>query len=251
MRNSIHSAEKQIINDWKQLAQSLGDDSELVEDGLLYRGDIFYENECWHRLPGNEEELWNNAPRKLLILTKDLNDDEAWDIREETGRYNMAVYSYEKAISFYKNLRMWSYGLFNTTADHSPTFEEARDMNVSGPFYESAPIARINCKKQVGGGTISDAVLLSYLEKYAELLKRQVMLYDADIILCCGKVILDFVRAQCLTDLSPVAGTEGWMYHSPSTNKVVIHSHHPSNRIGYENPYRDMMSAFKKALAQI
>lgn len=253
---NVHNEEDKIWQEWKTLADKFGEGEELVTDGLLLRGEIFYENGCWHRLSGNEEELWNNAGRRLLILTKDLNDDEAWDIRQETGRLNTVAFSYNRAIPFYKNLRMWSYGLLNTTNGEYPDFEKASDMGISGPFYETAPIARVNCKKQVGGGSIKDSVLMHYLEKYAGPLKKQISLYDADILLCCGcssggNLIMDFVKSQYLTDLVPIPDTGNWIWYSPSSGKVVINSYHPSARIGYEDTYCDMMDSFCKGLNYI
>lgn len=253
---NIHKEEEEILQEWKTLADKFGEGEELVTDGLLLRGEIFYENGCWHRLNGNEEALFHSSCRRLLILTKDLNDDEAWDIRQETGRLNTVAFSYDRAIPFYKNLRMWSYGLLNSTLDGYPDFKKASDMGITGPFYESAPIARINCKKQVGSGSIKDYVLMHYLEKYATLLKKQMSLYDADIILCCGcssgrNLIMDFVKSQYLTDLVPVPDTGNWIWYSPASCKVVINSYHPSARIGYEDTYCDMMESFRKGLEHI
>lgn len=186
MEKAIHPTEELIWTEWKSIADRNGEGDELVRDGLLFRGEIHYGDECWHRRRGNEEEKWQQADRRLLILTKDLNDEEAWDIREETGRLNTVAFSYERAIPFYKNLRMWSYGLLSTTREGFPPFEKASDMSLTGPFYETAPIARINCKKQIGSGSLKDSVLMQYLERYAGPLKRQIALYDADLLLCCG-----------------------------------------------------------------
>lgn len=256
MADSIHTKEEEIQDRWLVMARNHNDAESLCTDGLLFRGTISYKNGFWSRVKGDEERKWEEAARRLLILAKDLNDDEGWDIRQETGRYNEVAFSYERAISFYKNLRMWSYLVLTGRAGQMPSFKEARDMNVAGPFYESAPIARVNCKKQVGSGSISDAVLMSYLDTYTPLLKEQIALYDADIIYCCGfssdrNIILDFVRSHYLTDLVPVPGTDGWIYYSPSTNKMAINSYHPSARIGYEDTYRDLANAYDIALRWI
>lgn len=249
----IHQTEEEIQKRWLEAAENNNDAESLCTDGLLFRGPIRYTNGCWNREKGDEEMRWSQAPRRLLFLTKDLNDDDGWDIRQETGRYNEIAFSYERAISFYKNLRMWSYLLLTATPQSIPSFKQARDMNVSGPFYEIAPIARINCKKQIGGNSISDATLMNYLKQYADLLKEQIALYDANIIYCCGfsddrNIILDFVRSHYLTDIMPVPGSEGWFYYSPSTGKLVVDSYHPSARIGYEETYLDLADAYEKTL---
>lgn len=256
METGIKKTEQKILDEWRKYAESINDAHEFSEDGLLYRGNIFFEYDTWHRKEGKEEELWLNARRKLLIITKELNDTEAWNIREETGRQNCAAFSYHRGVPFIKNLRMWSYGLLNSTSDYYPEFDEARDMNVSGPFFENAPIAHINCKKQCGGAQISQKTLSEYINRYSIFLKSQIALYDADVILCCGNangqnLIFDFVKSQYLDDLQLVDDTGNWIYHSPSTGKIVIDSYHPSARIGYKEVYEDMMSGFRTTLKYI
>lgn len=256
MTDNIHKKEEAIQKQWLKMAQDHNDAESLCTDGILFRGPINYIDGFWARAKGDEENKWTEAPRRLLILTKDLNDDDGWDIRQETGRYNEVAFSYERAIAFYKNLRMWSYLMLTGQPDRMPSYKEARNMNIVGPFYETAPIARVNCKKQVGGSSISDATLMKYLETYAPLLKEQIALYDANIIYCCGfsndrNIILDFVRSHYLTDLMPVPDTEGWFYYSPSANKLVVDSYHPSARIGYEDTYYDLSDAYGIALKWI
>ncbi|MCC8177112.1 MAG: hypothetical protein LUC85_00725 [Bacteroidales bacterium] len=252
----IHAQEEAIQHEWLAMAEALGDAGEMVTDGLLFRGQISYIDGYWSREKGGEERQWAEADRRLLILTKDLNDEEGWDIRQETGRMHEVAFSYDRAIPFYKNLRMWSYLLLNATADSYPSFREARRMERVGPFYETAPIARVNCKKQVGGSSISDATLMRYLETYAEPLRRQINLYQANIILCAGcsgdrNRILDFVRSQCIPDLAPIADTGDWIYYSPSTAVMAVNSYHPSARVGYEDTYLNLANALMRGLAHI
>lgn len=92
METGIKKTEQKILDEWRKYAESINNAHEFSEDGLLYRGNIFFEYDTWHRKEGKEEELWLNARRKLLIITKELNDTEAWNIREETGRQNCAAF---------------------------------------------------------------------------------------------------------------------------------------------------------------
>lgn len=110
MKSCMKKSEQQILDAWREEAERLHDAHEFSEDGLLYRGKIFFEDNAWHRETGDEETLWLKAERNLLIITKELNDTEAWNIREETGRPNVIDFSYQKGVPFIKNLRMWSYG---------------------------------------------------------------------------------------------------------------------------------------------
>lgn len=183
---------------------------------------------------------------RLLIITKDLNDEEPWDIRAETGRKNSS--GKENVIisaSFYKNLMRWAYGLLIVNEGKAiPSFEAVNQQDVYQPFYDEKPIARINCKKQLGGSSISPQKLKSYLNCYQDLLLEQIRFYDADILLCCGgsDLIKDFIHENYLPDLVYV---NDWMYYSISTNKLVVNSWHPCYRNDtHQNMYEEMMANY-------
>lgn len=253
---TMKQKEREILDRWKVYSATCEETESFAEDGLLYRGNIYFEKNCWHREEGNEEHLWVKALKRVAFLTKDLNDEEPWDIHEETGRYNHVAFQYEKAIPFYKNLRMWFYGIVNTTAEETIPYKMARNMEITGPYYEQAPVVHINCKKQCGKGTLDNAVLSTYLSRYAPYLQEQIKLYDANILICCGyangiNLILNFVRSQYLPDLISIPDTADWIYYSPSTGKIVINAYHPSHRIGYESIFTQMIDAYQQALQYI
>lgn len=261
---NIHEKEDDLYDRWLIMSKDLGDGDNLAPDGLLYRGELHVstdEDSYWAIKRGDEEKKWETEPKRLLIVTKDLNnidedgsEAEAWDIRVETGLKNdIHNKDYESCICFYKRLRMWAYGLLNIDKDGNyPSFKEARNMKNSGPFYMEAPIARINCKKQCGSSSIPDAKLLSFMENYKDLLIENLKIYErADIILCCAGsgIIKNFIRDNYLTDLIGIptpneTNDNYWIYYSPSTKKVIINGWHPSARREYEGVYNRMMEAY-------
>ena len=131
----LKQLEQQILDEWRRFAESKHDAEEFSEDGLLWRGLIYYADGSWHRREGNEEELWLNAKRRLLILTKDLNDTEAWNIRQETGRQNTAVFSYQYGAPLSKTCVCGPTDYYNTTSEEVPDFKTVRNMELSGPFF--------------------------------------------------------------------------------------------------------------------
>ena len=235
--------EDELFERWMKESEKHGENNEFFAfDGVLYRGDFIYDKNdgnddgAWNRNPGNETELWDNAPKRLLILTKDsTKDGELYDVRIEAGRANGKGADCVKADrkAFYDNLHIWSYGLLTACRgeeiqefDYTPNWEELRE------FYETAPIARMNCKKQMGDNSISNSALKYYLDTYKVFITEQIEMYDADIILCCGgsDLILNFVKENYLRDLEPIVKDkeERWAYYSASKNKLVINSYHPS-----------------------
>jgi hypothetical protein len=168
-----------------------------------------------------------------LILTKDLYDDEPWDVRIETGRKNGSelpvLHNY-----FYPNLTLWSYALLNAckgneilmpVGDALPSSEDQLRE-----YYETLPIARINCKKAVGGSRCKSRELNDHIVKYGDLILRQIRMYDPDIILCCcgDHVFKNFIKKEYLPDLQQITVKGNWAHYSPSANKLVINSFHPS-----------------------
>ena len=245
-----HDLEEGIFEDWRERSRGNGDGTEIAPDGLLYRGAFSYEDGYWSRRPGDEEGRWERAERRVLILTKDLNDEEAWDVRCETGRRNFSgKETVAVSAAFYKNLMRWVYGLLTADGEgRTVPFEVADRQEVFRPFYDEAAVARVNCKKQVGGSLLGNGALRWYLERYGDLLGRQIGLYDAEILLCCGGsgLIRDFVRERCLPDLRRV---NDWMHASPSTGKLVVDSWHPSYRgETHRGMYEGMMTAYREYL---
>lgn len=130
----------------------------------------------------------------------------------------------------------------------SPDFDDINRQEVYQPFYDATPLARINCKKQPGGATLSNADLHTYLTRYRDLLTRQITAYAPRILLCCGgsNLIKDFIRETILPDLRQ---TNDWIYHSPATSTLLINSYHPSYRgATHRDMYAGMMSALQQHL---
>ena len=247
---NLHDLENHLIEEWRTRSRRNGDTADIAPDGILYRGAFSYDEGYWTRLPGDECNAWERASRRILILTKDLNDAEAWDIRAETGRLNHSgPDNIRISAPFYKNLMRWVYGILHAAPGNpAPDFDDINRQEIYQPFYDNTPLARINCKKQLGGATLSNADLHTYLTRYRDLLTRQITAYDPHILLCCGSsnLIKDFIRETILPDLRQ---TNDWIYHSPATGTLLINSYHPSYRgAAHRDMYAGMMSALQQHL---
>ena len=243
--------EEELFARWMEACRvkdGINPEEDFAYDGILFRGELELLNGCWIRHSGNETELWNSAPCRLLILTKDTTRDGGQeDVREETALKNNIGERKEAAAGIYRNLTLWSYALLNavqggeiTEYDRTPNWDELRE------HYASAPIARVNCKKEIGENSCPNNLLKAHIERYADLLEEQIKMYDADIILCCGGsgIIKDFVKEAYLTDLEQFSDS-GWVNFSPSTKKIVIDSFHPMVREVRQNIYEEMMTDLK------
>lgn len=252
--NKYYAKEEELFERWKNRLRENDSKSDFVPDGMLYRGEIYYvpiqgSTGYWTRSRGNEASQWDSAAKRLQILTKDLYDVTAWDIREETGRskvFDMGIIKTDTKY-FYPNLTLWSYAILNALAgnyiteyDMTPSWDRLRE------FYETAPISRVNCKKSLGGQTCPDDILQYHLETYGDLLLEQIKIYDADIILCCGGggMIKNYIVENYLPDLEPISKAR-WVYYSPSSRKILIDSFHPSAYKSKKKMYDEMMNDIK------
>lgn len=238
--------EENLFTRWVERAEKLHESQTITKDGLLYRGDIWFDGFCQVHKPANEEELWNDAGMRLLVLTKELDEEDCWDIRTESGRVPTPHLTCKTAMRFFPNLELWAYGLMTIPDRKTMSFSRADNPTRLQGFYENGPIVRINCKKQSDGKAASNAVLQKYMENYADLLAEQISMYNADIILCLGGqgIIVNFIKHHIMDDLEEV---NSHCYYSPSHNVLVVKQYHPcynvySRKEMYDNMIRDYQS---------
>lgn len=243
MKNSVPSIKQineRILKDWEK--KSIKEEKlEIVKDGILFKGDIIYKDyECWERYPGNEMELWDNAPLRYLFITKDMNDEGVEDLRKETGLKNYSgIYSKSVGGNFNPKYLGIVYALAHTNNfKMCPPLKSITDEELLRTFSE-APIARINAKKQNGGAQIEYSILDSYIIKYKILLSEQILNIDADIIVCCcysssvystipsKNPFINFLNTNCGYNFKPISKLN-WIYYDEEKNKIAINSFHLS-----------------------
>ncbi len=225
-----HKKEEQLFIRWAERARKLHESDEITKDGLLYRGDMWFDGFNQICKPADEELQWTDASLRMLVMTKELNEDDGWDIRGESGRVPSPRLTCRTAQRFFPNLELWFYGLMNIPDRKVMTYSKADNQTRLQGFYENAPIARINCKKQPDIKATSNMVMQKYLRDYADLLKEQIELYDADIILCVGGqgVMVRFLAEHVYTDLEQY---NDHIWFSPSAGVVAVKQYHPNYNV--------------------
>ncbi len=217
-------------------------------DGIKYRGQgpLYSNMGFWYRRPGNEEFDWSHSNFRLLEITKDLNDDEVWDIRSETGLQNHNV---TPAIGhkWYRNLMTFEY-LLNRVflSGVIPDFKSLTDDELIHSFNMSSS-ARINCKKTAGGGECTRGILNYHINAYGDILQQQVMDLNPNAIYiggCEGNIILDKVVRPTYDNLRLVEPS-GWVYYCESKQAVVVNGYNPGMRRNLEKVYNEMASALR------
>lgn len=239
---SIHKQEEFIFKKYQAL---LGDNKEISPDGLHYLGAFYYTNGYWGRYCGDEEKLWQSfckLKRGLVILTKDLHDSTAWNIREEHARKNGVEEPTPSSHIFYRNLRRWVYALLNM--DNKGNIPVFPDIETAQEYFETKPWVRMNLKKVPGGSSVDNGLLAQYINKFHDQLLEQLEIYkDASIYLdCTRRCGIDLLR-ELYPDIKVFGdGDDEWIYFSERHHFIIVNSYHPSYRFsGGEEAYYNRM----------
>lgn len=247
-----------ILQKWKEHIEKVEENPNFASDGIMFRGEIDQysadQNERWPN-PEKENELWENAPIRYLFLTKDQNarGGAAWDVRGETGRSNEDSCSIRE--QFYRNLMYILYGIINSE-DTLCGYEDFTNEQAI-QTYDSAPLARINVKKQAGGSSIGNNTLKTYIERDKEFLIEQITALDADVLICCGysesiedtgNIILNFLSKEIYN----FTKINEWIYYDDKTKKVAINAWHLSyNRgVSQKDFFEGLVTAYHKFIIE-
>ena len=102
-----------------------------------------------------------------------------------------------------------------------------------------APISVINLKKTPGGGTAHNSEIAKFAKSDKEFIKKQVKIYDPDIIICGGT---GDIFIQDILDLN----TSNWTYVSDYfsyliyKNKIIVRTYHPDSRISKKDLFKNV-----------
>lgn len=238
--------------EWQKSNEALGE-SNFAHDGIMFRGKFEESGVERKSEPSIESELWENAPLRILFMTKDQNsgNEGAWDVRAETGRNKLGSNSIPGIFS--RNLMYQLYGLVNTTPSFLPDYDFSNKDAIE--LYDSFPVARVNVKKESGKESIDNGTLRTYLERDENFIRRQIDTLDADIIVCCGysqsiegtgNMLLNFLNSHGYDFQRQEPGA--WIYYDKNKNKVAVNNFHLSARKSSEKTYRELTSAYQTFL---
>lgn len=258
----------QILNEWrsKYHKQDISCDF-FAEDGIMFRGEFDHNGANWLRKESEdgskENDLWANAPLRILYLTKDQPsvDDGAWDLREECYHHpNSSIEDYKlrRQYAFHRNLVFSLYGFYCSIQGKIPLFEDVSSPSLEPEVLrvsDEFPFARINCKKIVGGSNCPQEELEEALKNDEKFLKQQINSLDANLIICCGhqngqNAILEMLnRIGYNFPSSPEDDDCYDVYYDEKKQVVAIDSYHLSY-FGYggANHYKDLVQTWQAFL---
>jgi hypothetical protein len=228
----------------------------FAPDGIMNKGE-FYENidnECRRKPSGKENQMWAEAPLRILFLSKDQNayGGEAKDVKTETfymrengvppqnNRFSSSI--------FYRNEARILYGLLHTNLQEGMVDIDAFSLNDALIFSNEQIFARINCKKEIGGERCDNTLLQNAIDSYPEFLKEQIINLDADILVCCGSgdngnIILNFLNGHGY-NFEYINDETYSIYYDREKNKIAIDSYHLAARVSKDEMYYNSVRPF-------
>ena len=133
-------------------------DPSIVEDGIV-----------------NEEE-YLTSKYKIVYIMKEVNGGSGWNLKDflyKGGRY-----------STWDNVSRWTEGLLNLNQEYDWAYLEKNNEKRRKDYLKK--IGVINLKKKPGQNTSDYKEISRAASENRNLIKKQVDMYDPDIIICCG-----------------------------------------------------------------
>ncbi len=187
-----------------------------------------------------DEQEYLSARYKIVYVLKEVNGGKDWDLREFVGKDGGRPQTWD-------NIARWTEGILSWEQE-IPWCElekdnEARRKNVL------KKIAATNLKKTSGGYISDSKQIYQAAEEYSPIIKRQIDIYDPDIIICCGTEGA-FVKI-CYADNEPAwKMTSRGIWYFRDGKKVIISYSHPAARTKDSTLYYGLMDAVKEILSE-
>ncbi len=237
----VSEKEDELFDAWESESNNDGY-PDFCRDGLIFNGEVFNNN---HNVcSGNQEELLNNAKRRIVFFMKEPNSNPDED-------YRTWALEGDSKHAFFIMIYSWLSELSKI---------QANDVDISPVTYtfpKNLPLIIVNAKKVSGGASADDNAVYAYAEKYRDNLRKQLDIYSPNIIVCgggyickTGEVLMHYIANHIIYNDIEFTKMEGsnWIWYSVEKQMVLINSYHPTSRTSYEDKYHGLIQEFKSFL---
>lgn len=262
-----------LFMEWHQRMKANGDvyydekeELAFTKDGIVYKNGE--ENE-------QTEQNWTNSSKRILFLLKDQHqkreegksfwseDIRYWIKDVETDKDSATKQKHknrELGNKFFKHLAFIFWGLSKANLQNEWEYDEVvKHEDEVKEFFNTQPFALVECKKLPGEGSLEDTILIHHLNKYGDLLIREIELLKPNMIVCTSPHIYNFI-INAYQKLHPQDGLKridekehnSIRFH-PKTNTIIFCSYHPSSfgKYGGKTNYDGVMNHYRAFLKSI
>ena len=208
----IRDLEKKLFEEWAEKRPG------LVTDGVI------------------DEEGYLNSEVKVLYILKEVHGGKNWDLRS-------FVRKAEKGKTW-NNVARWQYGIEHLNKDISWSSMPSINQVFRQKYLKN--IAALNLKKASGGSRTASKELSLYSWSDRELLKRQISIYNSDIVVCCG-------TGELVRDIGLFGSFYSWKTSSEGIryaiidDKVIVSFTHPQASISAQSRFFDLRKTLREA----
>ncbi|MDU4209903.1 MAG: hypothetical protein E6Z20_07125 [Finegoldia magna] len=209
----IKEKEKDIFDKLRKI------DPSIVEDGIV-----------------NEEE-YLDSKYKIVYIMKEVNGGSGWNLKDflsEGGRSQT-----------WDNVARWTEGLLNLNQEYDWAYLEKNNEKRRKDFLKK--IGVINLKKTPGHHTSEYKKISMAAFENRNLIKKQVDLYNPDIIICCGTAD-DFVKNYFESKFVNWNMTKRGVQFIKFKEKIIVSFTHPEARIRDAYLYYSLIDAVHEIL---
>lgn len=186
-----------------------------------------------------DENQYLSLKYKILYVMKEVNGGKDWDLREflyDGGRSQT-----------WDNVARWTQGILNLDKEYS--WEELSKDNEDRRLTYLKKIGSINLKKNGGGYTSVDKEISKAARENREIIKKQIELYDPDIIICCGTAGA-FVNSVLDPKEIKWSMTQRGVEYIKYKEKTILSYAHPEARIRDAYLYYALVDAVREILGE-
>ena len=213
---TIKESEEKLFGEWKQNRE------DFVEDGLV------------------DEEIYSTSEPKIIFLMKEVNDRK----RELT---DLSKYLHNGGCGHtWNNITRWIEGI--RQKDEDKPWKCLKEISEDRRKNALLSIGVVNLKKSPGGYPTNNDALEEFAHEDKFFLKRQLMLYDADLTICCGSVVTRLVKQVIKFDPQPEWKTtkRGIEFCEYRPEKYVIGYCHPAAQVPDNLLYYGLVDAIRE-----
>jgi len=188
-----------------------------------------------------DEDEYRRASKKLLFLLKEVNGGKNWDLCDFLRNGGRA--------QTWDNIARWVEGIFNLDKDIAwAELTADKKINEQRRFDMLKKICVVNVKKAPGVDVSVNKEIKNTGEQDAEYLKRQINIYEPEIIICCGSVVSDVYTKKIAEKKAPWMITSRGVAYMREGNRVVIDYVHPEARVPKNIVYYGLIDALREIL---
>ena len=235
MRNENNM--KELMDSWSSEARENGE-LDFIRDGLLNNMEFGH---------------WEESKLRITFIAKEpyFRNHGTFEKGGLAGQdyceYDILNLSVNNR--FWRNILAWTYGIHHTDRNNDyPDYEKAVDLNSRQLVVKEIPISLVNIKKEAGASYTLSHDLRSYLRRYKQYLKKELLeILRPNIVFCCGNY--DIVMDEIYDDYDfGQIDDDGFVYYCKDQDILLIAGYHPTARMSNYQMYDSVMSAYSDFL---